>query len=763
LEESTVTTDYATFLASKRKRHGELGVEVAADAIHPTLFPFQRYVVQWACRKGRAALFEDCGLGKTFQQIEWARLMLAHGPLSRPNGRALIMAPLAVNRQTVHEGERLGVPIHDLRGNWTPREGLNVVNYEHHEKIDPSDYDVVVLDESSILKNYMGKTKQALIEMWRDTPYRLACTATPAPNDHMELGNHAQFLGVMASNEMLARWFINDTMAAGNYRLKAHAAEDFWHWVCSWAVCLDRPSDLGFSDDGYERPEVRWIEHVVDSPMEDPEPGNLFAVDRLTATTLHREMRASSTSRAATAATLVALDPDAAWIVWCNTNYEADALRAAIPDSHEVRGSESSARKEERLEAFTEGRILRLITKPSIAGLGLNWQHCHNVIVAGLSYSMEQLYQAVKRTDRFGQAHAVDVHVLRSEAEGDVLATVHRKLADFERMKEAMTEAMREQQIKDRDDALRRIPASVYAETDGYRLWHGDSCEVMREIEDSSVGLSVFSPPFANLYIYSDAEQDLGNATDHSEFFEHFRFIVRELKRVTIPGRIAAVHCKDLPAYMGRDDYAGLVDFPGDCVKLFESEGWRFHSRTTIWKDPVIEMQRTKNHGLLYKQLRKDSSFSRQGMADYLLMFRRWDGVAEGEPFPQPVTHTKDSFPLDQWQEWASPVWMTVQQGRILRDYRQGKTPDDERHICPLQLDVIERAVGLWSNPGDLVFSPFAGIGSEGHQALKMGRRFLGIELKESYCAVASKNLEHAEREANAPTLFDALPVEAEA
>lgn len=736
-------SEYEDFLRSKRRVAPSSGIDVPDHAIHPLLFPFQRYAVRWACRKGRAALFEDCGLGKTLQQIEWARLMLESVGL---HAKALIVAPLAVNRQTIAEGEKVGVTIHNLRGNWESRPGLNIVNYEHLGQLDPEEYSAVVLDESSILKNYTGATKRRLLSMFEETPYRLACTATPAPNDHMELGNHAEFLGVLGSSEMLARWFINDTMTAGKYRLKSHAARDFWDWVCSWAIAIDRPGDLGFSNDGYLRPEVRWHEVVVENSDEPPPEDALFAVDRLTATTLHREMRASAPVRARRAAEIIATAPDEPWIVWCNTNYEADELQAAIPHAVEVRGSESIATKEDRLTGFTEGRIQILISKPSIAGLGLNWQHCANVIVAGLSYSMEQLYQAVKRVDRFGQTRPVDVYLIRSPAEGDVLATVRRKLRDFEEMKESMTNAMRDQQRNERNDALRKVPSVVYAAEKDWTLWHGDSCEVMPTLPEKIVGLSVFSPPFANLYIYSDAEQDLGNSEDHDEFFEHFRYIVRELKRITIPGRLAAVHCKDLPAYMGRDDYAGLVDFPGQTVRLFEEEGWRFHSRVTIWKDPVIEMQRTKSHGLLYKQLRADSTYSRQGMADFVLTFRRWDGVPDGEPFPDPVTHTKESFPLAQWQEWASPVWTTVHQTRILR-HLGAKTADDERHICPLQLDVIDRCIALWSNPGDLIFSPFAGIGSEGVQSIASDRRFLGVELKESYCREAVKFLRAATRQ----------------
>jgi len=277
--------------------------------------------------------------------------------------------------------------------------------------------------------------------------------------------------------------------------------------------------------------------------------------------------------------------------------------------------------------------------------------------------------------------------------------------------------------------------------------WHmvnGDSVEFIRDVPTSSVGLSVFSPPFSSLYTYSDSERDMGNCKSDAEFFAHYAFLARELLRITKPGRLACVHCKDLPDYAGSsaDGRAGLRDFPGGLVRAHESAGWKYHSRVTIWKDPVIEMQRTKAHGLLYKQLRADSSFSRQGLAEYVLTFRKWP--EEGDPI-DPVTHTEATFPLQQWQEWASPVWTTVDQTNVL-NVQVVRTDKDEKHLCPLQLDVIERCVGLWSNPGDLVFSPFGGIGSEGYQALQMGRRFLGCELKPEYWAQAVRNLQLSEQ-----------------
>ncbi len=272
--------------------------------------------------------------------------------------------------------------------------------------------------------------------------------------------------------------------------------------------------------------------------------------------------------------------------------------------------------------------------------------------------------------------------------------------------------------------------------TEECSLYNGDCVQLIKQIPDNTVHFPIFSPPFANLYIYSDDLADMGNCKDSEEFFQQFDYLIPELYRITMPGRLCAVHCKDLVKYKGRDGQAGIYDFSGDIIRHFEKFGWQYHSKVTIWKDPVIEMQRTKSHGLLYKQLRKDSTYSRQGMPDYLLIFRKWtEDCLDAEP----VTHTKDDFPLEMWQRYASPVWFDIKQTNVL-NIKAAKEDKDEKHICPLQLDVIERAIELWTNPGDIVFTPFLGIGSEAYQALKMKRRAVGMELKESYFNQAVQN-----------------------
>ena len=436
-------SEYSDFLVAKEPTVQPRGFE--ARLLNRHLFGWQAQLVRWALRLGSAALFEDCGLGKTLQQLAWADAVVRH-----TKGSVLILTPLAVAAQTIREAERFNVDGVCYARNRAEASGRIVVtNYERLDEFQPSDYAGVVLDESSILKSFMGKTKRALVEAFRDTPFRLACTATPSPNDVMELGNHCEFLGVMDSHEMLARWFINDTMAAGKYRLKAHAEADFWRWVVSWASCIATPSDLldedGLPHDaaGYDLPGLEVIEHIVDGPAPESMGDDLVHAPVLTATTLHREMRRTVVERAARAAELARAEPGEPWVMWCNTDYEADALMAALPGAVEVRGSHRAEVKIDRLRAFSEGNVGVLITKPSIAGFGLNWQHAARMAFVGLSYSYEQFYQALRREYRFGQERTVHAHVICARTESGVRSTIARKQEEHRRLQSRMVEMQR--------------------------------------------------------------------------------------------------------------------------------------------------------------------------------------------------------------------------------------------------------------------------------------------------------------------------------
>jgi hypothetical protein len=431
---------YESFLRSKRIAAPSYGFSVDDSQINQQLFRWQRDIDRWALRKGRAALFEDCGLGKTPQQLEWAARVANH-----TDGMVLLLLPLAVGPQTLREHGKFNIDcecrIVTCQGECRP--GINITNYEKLDHFWPDRFAGVVLDESSILKSYTGKTKRKLLSYFAKTPYRLACTATPAPNDLMELGNHAEFLGIMPSNEMLARWFINEGKSVGKYRLRKHARKDFWRWVASWAICVSKPSDLGHSDEGYILPPLEVNEHIIES---SPPPGYLFASGNVSATEVHQEKRSSLEARSDKVAELANDDCDQ-WAVWCDTDYEADALRKRIPDAVEVRGSHSDRIKEERLTGFTTGKYRVIITKPEIGGFGLNWQHCHKTTwFAGYSY--EKFYQAIRRMLRFGQKLPVEVHVVLSEVEQSIADVVRRKQAEHDTMKSEMAEAMKEFQLE---------------------------------------------------------------------------------------------------------------------------------------------------------------------------------------------------------------------------------------------------------------------------------------------------------------------------
>lgn len=374
-----------------------------------------------------------------------------------------------------------------------------------------------------------------------------------------------------------------------------------------------------------------------------------------------------------------------------------------------------------------------LISKPSICGYGINAQHCAHVAFVGLSYSFEDFYQALRRTFRFGQTRKVNAHIVQAHTEGAIMQVILKKMEQHKVMQASMKEAAKaftENRIK---ELGKKTDIAMTTGTD-WTLYHGDCVRVARQIPAESIDFAVFSPPFADLFTYSDDLQDMGNCHNLSEFVAHFDFLIAELRRVMVPGREVAVHCVDLLTTKWKTGQVQFQDFSGEIIRAFWKHGFTFHSRICIWKSPVTEMQRTKAHGLLYKTLKSDSSNSRVGSADYLVVFR-----APGEN-PKPVTKDPKDFPVDWWQEVASPVWMTVDQGRVLNG-EGSREHADEKHICPLQLDVIDRSVTLWTNPGDLVYSPFAGIGSEGYGALKLGRRFVGSELKESYYYQAAQNL----------------------
>lgn len=734
---------YSDYVREKLREKQPDGISVGIDDINDTLFPFQRKIVCWALRKGRAALFEDCGLGKTFQQLEWARFVLEY--TRKP---VLIYAPLTVARQTQNEAAKLGIEVRHVQfGAQILEPGIYVTNYERHHLFNQFDLGGIVLDESSILKNCDGKTRNALIAQAQGIPFRLCCTATPAPNDIAEIANHAEFLGIKTRTEMLSHWFVHDDQG---WRLKGHASRDFYRWLASWSVYLRDPSDVGEDATGYVLPElsVKAIAVATDAVPE----GFLFQPADLKGVSGRAAVRKSTIQdRVEAALKLIEEEPFESWIIWTGLNDESDAIEAGLKrtmaDVVRVEGNTPEDKKIERLQQFLNGSANILITKPRVCGFGMNFQHCSRQIFLGIGDSWEAYYQCLRRSYRFGQSKPVQAYIVTSELETSIVTNVLKKEEEARRMGDSIIANMGELEQAEINNREIELPPWLTNQQAGrdFTLYNGDCVEVLAaEVASDSVDLSVYSPPFATLYTYSDNPRDMGNCVDHDQFFGQFRYLVEQVLRVTKPGRLTCVHVAQVTTTLAHDGVIGLTDFRGAVIDTYRRCGWVHYGEVCIDKCPQAQAIRTKAKALMFVQKNKDRSWSRPGLADFILVFKK--------PGENQVPIVGDVSNED-WIRWARPVWYGIRETNTL-NVQDARSDKDERHICPLQLDVIERCVRLWSNPGELVLSPFAGIGSEGYESIVCGRKFVGVELKPEYFRVAVKNLRKAELASGQETLF---------
>jgi DNA modification methylase/superfamily II DNA or RNA helicase len=741
--------DYQEFLNQKDIIDKQTGF--IPESINPLLYEFQVAIVKWACKRGRAAIFADCGLGKTPMQLEWASQVHQH-----TNQPILILAPLAVSTQTQREGEKFNIEIKICESQEDVINGINITNYEKLHKFDAGCFSGIVLDESSILKSYTGKFRNYIIESFQKTLYKLACTATPAPNDFLELGNHSEFLNVLSRSEMLSLFFINDTANVGTWRLKGHGEEKFWKWLCSWSVMLSKPSELGFDDNGFILPELKFIEHVIEfgKPLE----GSLFPQK---AETLNERRQARRESINEKIDVIKSLVNNETWLIWCDLNNESESISTAI-NATEITGSQANEIKESRMIGFSSGEIKALVTKPKIAGFGMNWQHCNNIIFAGLSDSYEAFYQAIRRCWRFGQTKTVNCHIITTDIEGNIVENIKRKESDAQKMRKEMINHMKDisqTELHEQSVSSFDYKTDVF-KNHRYELHLGDNIDVIKTIKNDSVGFSIFSPPFASLFTYTNSIRDMGNCKDKNDFLNHFRFLVTELYRVLMPGRLIAIHCMNLPMTITHDGVMGLHDFRGDIIRLFQDENFIFHSEICIWKDPLVQAVRTKVLSLAHKQVCKDSSRCGTGIPDYIVVMRKpgdnqipierkqgfteYIGEREFNNTNFNEDQRKNKLSHEIWQRYASPVWFDIRQTRVLST-DIARDEKDEKHVCPLQLDTIERCLELWSAKDDIVLDPFSGIGSTVYSSVSLGRYGIGIELKESYWKQSIKNLEYLE------------------
>lgn len=756
--------DYQEFLNTKQHKITDCGMKIERNLIHSKLFDWQKDIVLWAVRKGRCAVFLDTGLGKTFIQLEWARLM---------GENTLIIAPLSVARQTVKEAKKIGLDIVYVRGQSevNSENKIWITNYEMIEQFDYAKFGAVVLDESSILKSVGGKTRQKLTELCQSVKYRLCCTATPAPNDYIELGNHTEFLGICKMSEMLAMFFINankehtivvegksyrrkgSNKNGTEWRLKHHAEQHFFRWLSSWAITMTKPSDLGYDDDGFILPELKINPIFISS---DYKPTDQLFFTELHGITDRVKVRKSTIDGKLEHLKRIVDSDSGQWIIWCGLDDESRLATKLFADAIEVKGSDKLEDKVQAIEDFQDGKIRIMVTKTKIAGFGMNFQQAHNMVFFGLNDSWETYYQAIRREWRYGQTQPVNVYPILHDVETEIYQNIQRKDLMAKRLKASLIE-----QIKDYEKGELGLDTQIKTEyiesKETGKNWMallGDSCERLKEIPENSIDLSVYSPPFADLFTYSASERDLGNSRDWDEFFSHYKYIIQENLRVTKPGRLACVHTSDIPAMAQRDGYIGLRDFPGEVIRAYEKEGWIFVGRAFVQKNPQAQAIRIKSKALLFVQLRKDSSDSRPALIDQILLFKK-DG--ENQVPIRPVENGE--MDNETWIEWANGIWLGIRETDTLQ-FTNARGQDDEKHICPLSLGTIERCVKLYSNPGEMVLTPFGGIGSEAYVALKFGRKATLIELKPEYYKVAVSNLKKAESMANVIDLFSQSGVE---
>lgn len=744
--------EYDEFLKTKKRRFTGEGKCIDPLRIHPKLFDFQKRVTSWACNKGRAALFLDTGLGKTFCQLEWARLM------GEPT---LIIAPLSVARQTVREAKKIDLDVRYIRSRDEIDKGtqIHITNYEMIDQVTDPHWGAIVLDESSILKSMDGKTRGKLIRLFDNVPYRLACTATPAPNDQIELGNHTEFLGVCRQTEMLSEFFIHANLVAEKHydngitirekqsnkkgqewRLRNYAKDDFYRWLSSWAMSMRKPSDLGFDDNGFILPPLNI--HPVFVPVTYRPEGKLF-FDTLKGIQERGKVRHETIMpKIEKALEIIASDPGQ-WIVWCGLNEESHTVTPMIPDAIEVEGSDSVDHKVKAIEDFQDGKFRVLVTKPKIAGHGMNFQNAHNMLFLGLSDSWEAYYQCIRRQWRFGQQHPVNVWIILSDVERAIYENVLRKEQIANSLHTELMRCVKDYELEELQGG-QRMEIQHEIEThrgENFTAMLGDSSERLKEITSESVDLSVYSPPFADLFTYSSSERDLGNSRDWGEFFKHYAFIIQEILRVTKKGRNTCVHTSDIPAMSMKDGYIGIRDFPGAVVEAYEQAGWIFYGRAIVTKNPQAQAIRTKSKALLFTQLRKDSIDSRPALLDHILIFKK---PGKSDVAIEPVKNGE--IDNERWIDWAGGIWTGIQESDVLK-YARARDENDEKHICPLQLGTIERCIKLYSNPGETVLTPFGGIGSEGYQAVRFGRKAILIELKKSYYDILIQNMMQIEQE----------------
>ncbi|PVX61267.1 DNA methyltransferase [Paraburkholderia unamae] len=825
--------DYTAFLRKKIKMARFDGFRIELAALHECLFPHQRDIVRWAVLGGNRAIFAKFGLGKSVMQCEWLRQII-----TATSGDGLIVCPLGVRQELIRDARMLGIELRFIRGadEMSAEHHFYVTNYEtvRDGKLDPRRFTAVSLDEASVLRSFGSKTYQEFLPLFEGVPFKLVNTATPSPNRFKELIHYAAFLGVMDSGQALTRFFQRDSEKAGNLTLYPHKEEEFWLWVSSWAIFIQFPSDLGYSDEGYVLPDLDVHYHEV--PTDYAKAGTdrdgqvlMFQDPALGLSAAAAEKRESLPARVEKVREIVDAAPADHFVIWHDLETERHAIQAALPDAVSVWGTQDLEEREQRIVDFGSGAYRLLSTKPVIAGSGCNFQrHCHREIFAGIGFKFNDFIQAIHRVQRFQQPHRVRIDIVYSEAEREVLRTLQQKWTQHEEMVQKMTEIIRKyglNQLAMQETLARSIGVERIEVTgDRFAVANNDCVEEAKLQEENSKDLIVTSIPFANHYEYSPSYNDFGHTEDNDHFWQQMDFLTPQLLRILKPGRIYACHVKDRILF-GNVTGAGIPTvspFHAEAIFHARKHGFDYMGMVTVNTDVVRENNQTYRLG--YTEMCKDGSKMGVGSPEYVLLFHKPQTDRSKGYADLPIRKAKTDYSLARWQVDAHAFWrssgdrlLTAEELAALGpdqlaslftkyslanvyDYEfhvkigeellaQGRLPSTfmslapgshhpeiwhdvtrmltlngeqakravEKHVCPLQFDIVDRLIERYSNPDEMVYDPFCGLGTVPYRAILKGRRGGGSELNPTYFMDQVHYLRAAEREYSMPSLFDAV------
>lgn len=687
-------SDYQDFLTAKVRLAENQGFEIDPDEVNSILFPHQRDVVCWAVAGGRRALFESFGLGKTMQQIEIARLIR-----TRATGPALIALPLGVRQEFMRDGATLGVDFQFIRSMDDMAAGCEyfLTNYESilAAKIDPSKFTVASLDEAAVLRSFGSKTYQEFLPLFSQVPYRFVATATPDPNRHKELIHYAAFLGIMDSGQALTRFFARDSEKAGNLTLYPHKEAEFWLWVHSWAVFLQRPSDLGYSDDGYDLPplDVRYHEVAVDHTTAGADRDGqslLFRNAALGVTNAAREKRETLTVRVAKMAELIEEAPDDHFILWHDLESEREAIAAAVPTALQVYGSLELDTREQNTIDFADGRAQYLATKPELSGAGPNLQrHCHRAIFVGVGYKFHDFIQAIHRIQRFGQLHSCVIDIIYAESEREIVRELQRKWTQHDVQLTRMALIIREHGLNRiaAHTILNRSMGLTRAEVRGeaFTAVNNDCVEECRQMQPDSIDFICTSVPFSNHYEYSPSYNDFGHTDSDAHFFAQMDFLTPELMRVLRPGRLAAIHVKDRILFGSVTGFGTptVNPFHAKCIAHYQRHGFAFMGMITIVTDVVRENNQTYRLG--WSENCKDGTKMGVGSPEYVLLMRKLPTDRSKAYADIPVQKSKDDYTRARWQIDAHAFWRSSGNRLLTADELAELGPDKLAKLFTVQ------------------------------------------------------------------------------